>query len=147
MNFADSETAKFGISKTESSHRNTELYFRIGDLAREFDLTLRTLRFYEDRGLITPKRIGTTRLYNQTDRRRLKLALFGKKAGFSLGEIKQLLELSELEAGYGDRTETVRQMFVAQLQVLKQQKVDLEESIEVLSTSLDDIENFGFDIS
>src|ERR671929_1496623 len=61
--------------------------FSIGDLAREFGVTLRALRFYEDKGLLTPRRIGQTRLYSRRDRARLKLVLMGKKVGFSLLEI------------------------------------------------------------
>jgi DNA-binding transcriptional MerR regulator len=66
---------------------------RIGDLAEQFGITLRALRFYEDKGLINPKRNGTTRLYSYRDRARLKLILLGRKVGFSLREVKQILDL------------------------------------------------------
>jgi DNA-binding transcriptional MerR regulator len=66
---------------------------RIGDLAGQFGITLRALRFYEDKGLINPQRNGTTRLYSHRDRARLKLILLGRKVGFSLREVKQLLDL------------------------------------------------------
>jgi DNA-binding transcriptional MerR regulator len=66
---------------------------RIGDLAGQFGVTLRALRFYEDKGLINPQRNGTTRLYSHRDRARLKLILLGRKVGFSLREVKQLLDL------------------------------------------------------
>ena len=55
-----------------------EGYYRIGDMAREFDVTLRTLRFYEDKGLLSPKREGSTRLYSRRDRTRLQLILLGR---------------------------------------------------------------------
>ncbi len=66
---------------------------RIGDLAEQFGVTLRALRFYEDKGLINPQRNGTTRLYSYRDRARLKLILLGRKIGFSLRDVKQMLDL------------------------------------------------------
>ena len=64
--------------------------FTIGQLAREFGLTLRTLRFYEDRGLISPAREGSTRLYSHRDRARLSMIVKAKALGFTLSEIKEL---------------------------------------------------------
>lgn len=69
--------------------------FRIGDLAREFDVTLRTLRFYEDKGLIQPERRGTSRIYTASDRERLSLALFCKRIGLALSEIRTVLHLHD----------------------------------------------------
>ena len=73
--------------------------FTIGDLSREFGVTLRTLRFYEDKQLLNPKRHGLNRLYSRRDRARLKLVLMGKKVGFSLTEIKDMLDLYDLKDG------------------------------------------------
>ncbi len=67
----------------------------IGDIAREFDVTLRTLRFYESRGLLSPRREGMNRFYSQKDRTRLALILKGKKLGFTLSEIRALVAQSE----------------------------------------------------
>ena len=67
--------------------------FRIGELAREFDVTLRTLRFYEDKGLLNPRRVGNLRLYTRGDRARLRIILLGKRVGFSLKDIREILEL------------------------------------------------------
>jgi DNA-binding transcriptional MerR regulator len=64
----------------------TPVTYSIGELAREFDITTRSIRFYEDQGLILPTRKGQTRIYNQRDRVRLKLILRGKRLGFSLAE-------------------------------------------------------------
>jgi DNA-binding transcriptional MerR regulator len=66
-------------------------YFTIGQLAREFGLTLRTLRFYEDRGLISPAREGSTRIYTHRDRARLSMIVKAKMLGFTLSEIKETL--------------------------------------------------------
>ena len=67
--------------------------FTIGDLAREFDVTLRAIRFYEDEGLLAPRREGSRRVYSKRDRVRLKLILRGKRLGFSLAEVREMLEL------------------------------------------------------
>jgi len=67
--------------------------YSIQQLAQEFDLTPRALRFYEDKGLITPARRGTTRLYSDRDRTRLRLALRGKRLGFSLEECREIIDL------------------------------------------------------
>ncbi len=83
------------------SDENTEAerIYSIGDLAREFGVTLRTLRFYEDRGMISPHRQGTTRLYSTRDKARLALILKGKKLGFTLGELRDLLANDEATCG------------------------------------------------
>ncbi|WP_339805849.1 MerR family DNA-binding transcriptional regulator [uncultured Marinobacter sp.] len=65
----------------------------ISDLAREFDVTTRTIRFYEESGLLTPERDGQTRLYSDADRVKLKLILRGKRLGFSLSESRELIEM------------------------------------------------------
>jgi DNA-binding transcriptional MerR regulator len=67
----------------------------IGDIAREYDVTLRTLRFYEARGLLSPRREGMNRFYSQQDRARLALILKGKKLGFTLTEIRALIEQND----------------------------------------------------
>src|SRR5262249_41987406 len=69
--------------------------FTIGELSREFGVTLRALRFYENKGLISPQRDGLNRLYSQGDRTRLALILKGKKLGFTLGEIRQMIAAEE----------------------------------------------------
>lgn len=69
------------------------LTYGIADLAREFDVTTRTLRFYEDEGLIEPARQGQRRIFSARDRVRLKLILRGKRLGFSLGEIREIIDL------------------------------------------------------
>src|SRR6202163_4102109 len=72
--------------------------FTIGELARDFGVTLRALRFYENKGLISPQRDGLSRLYSQGDRTRLALILKGKKLGFTLGEIRQMIAAEENSA-------------------------------------------------
>ncbi|MDV5167592.1 MerR family DNA-binding transcriptional regulator [Photobacterium rosenbergii] len=67
--------------------------FKISELAREFDITTRSIRFYEDVGLLQPQRQGSTRIYHRRDKIRLKLILRGKRLGFSLAEIRELFDL------------------------------------------------------
>ncbi|WP_045568615.1 MerR family DNA-binding transcriptional regulator [Vibrio sp. S234-5] len=71
--------------------------FKISELAKEFDITTRSIRFYEDLGLLTPERKGNTRIYNGRDRIRLKLILRGKRLGFSLADIKELFDLYDTD--------------------------------------------------
>ncbi len=69
--------------------------YKIGDLAKEYGLSLRTLRFYEDRDLLAPKRSGSTRLYSAKDKQRLQLIVLAKNLGFSLADVKELLDLND----------------------------------------------------
>ncbi|MEM0900695.1 MAG: MerR family DNA-binding transcriptional regulator [Pseudomonadota bacterium] len=80
-------------TEIDTGHQPDDRVYKIGQLAREFDVTLRTLRFYEDKGLLTPQRIGTTRLYSRSDRGRLRIIVMAKRLGFSLQDIKTFLEL------------------------------------------------------
>ncbi|ENH2494779.1 MerR family DNA-binding transcriptional regulator [Vibrio parahaemolyticus] len=71
--------------------------YKISDLAKEFDITTRSIRFYEDVGLIEPERKGNMRVYRRRDKIRLKLILRGKRLGFSLAEIRELFELYDMQ--------------------------------------------------
>ena len=77
--------------------RDSARIYSIAELAREFGITARTMRFYEDEGLIKPRRQGLTRLYSAHDRTRLGWILRGKRLGFSLAEIKELLDLYQVD--------------------------------------------------
>src|ERR1051326_2243135 len=81
----------------QAAPRDAQRIYSIAELAREFGITARTIRFYEDEGLIKPKRQGLTRLYSAHDRVRLGWILRGKRLGFSLAEIKQLLDLYQVD--------------------------------------------------
>jgi len=103
--------------------------FTIGELAREFDVTPRTIRFYEDQGLLAPRREGQRRIYAQRDRTRLKLTLRGKRLGLSLSEVRELIDM--YEPGRDDRPQLER--FLALLEshraMLEQQRADLESQL------------------
>lgn len=111
-------------------------YFTIGDLAREFDVTLRTLRFYEDKGLLNPVREGINRLYTRRDRGRLKLILMGKRVGFSLEQIGDMLDLYDLKDGQVTQLKVAKDRFSEQLASLEQQRRDVDVAIEELSRTI-----------
>src|SRR5215471_19883923 len=84
-------------AKATAAPRDSARIYSIAELAREFGITARTIRFYEDEGLIKPRRQGLTRLYSTHDRTRLSWILRGKRLGFSLAEIKELLDLYQVD--------------------------------------------------
>ncbi len=107
--------------------------FTISDLSSEFSLTTRTLRFYETRGLLDPKRRGQTRLYSRRDRARLKLILQGKRVGFSLSEIKEMLDLYDLKDGQTTQLRVSLKRFKERIVDLERQKENIEEAITDLN--------------
>lgn len=111
---------------------NRQTSFTIGDLSREFGVSLRTLRFYEDKGLLNPTREGLNRIYSRRDRGRLKLVLMGKKVGFSLVEIKEMLELYDLKDGQVQQMQLALKKFNEQIGILEQQKVEIEKALDEL---------------
>jgi len=123
----------------DNSTERKEIY-RIGDLAREFDVSLRTLRFYEDRGLISPQRSGSTRLYSNEDRKRLKIIILAKNVGFSLIEIEALLKVYDDDSNEQDVTYLVDK-FKEQFSRLNNQKEELQRSIDELSKAISFIED------
>jgi len=105
--------------------------FTIGELSREFGVTLRALRFYENKGLIAPHRDGLSRLYSQGDRTRLALILKGKKLGFTLGEIRQMIAAEEGQADH-DALTLSREKCLEQIELLERQKAEIEEGLSEL---------------
>ncbi|MEM8649275.1 MAG: MerR family DNA-binding transcriptional regulator [Pseudomonadota bacterium] len=122
--------------------RDDKEVYRIGDLAREFNVSLRTLRFYEDRGLISPERSGSTRLYSVDDRRRLKIILLIKNVGFSLIDIQEFLNL--YDAGDGDsNSNVIVAKFSEQLEKLKIQRAEIDQSIDDIRNAISHIEQIA----
>jgi len=111
-------------------------YIRIGDMAKQFDVTLRTLRFYEDKGLITPKREGNTRLYTQRDVTRLKLIMLGRKVGFSLREVKQIMDLYDPKGSNAKQLRTLLDKSERQLGRLEKQRSAIEDAISDLKNAM-----------
>ncbi len=111
--------------------------FTIGELSREFDVTLRTIRFYEDKGLLSPRRVGTKRLYSRRDRARLKLILLGKKVGFSLAEIAEMLDLYDLKDGQVTQLRVALEKFDQQIDFLSGQRADIDQALGDLKRARD----------
>jgi DNA-binding transcriptional MerR regulator len=99
--------------------------FSISELAQEFALTTRTIRFYEDEGLLTPRRVGQARIYGERERVRIKLILRGKRLGLSLTEIRELLDLYDV--GKSERPQLVKflEVLAARRAMLRQQQEDI----------------------
>jgi DNA-binding transcriptional MerR regulator len=110
--------------------------FTIGDLAKEFGVTLRTLRFYEDKNLIHPRRHGANRIYGRRERARLKLVLLGRKVGFSLDEIGEMLAFYDLREGDTSQLEMARRRFSDQIDTLKRRKGEVEQAIDELTRTM-----------
>lgn len=108
--------------------------YKISELAKEFDITTRSIRFYEDEGLIHPERKGSMRIYNRRDKTRLKLILRGKRLGFSLAEIRELFELYDTHQGDTQLTEMLK-IIDEKEAVLKRQMEDIQSMLEDLSTA------------
>ncbi len=113
------------------AHPDREL-FSISDLSNEFGVTARALRFYEDEGLIAPERRGLQRIYSQRDRARLAWILRGKRVGFSLGEIREMIDLYDI----GDGRQVQRQVTLKRcrdrIDLLEGQKHDIDAAIAEL---------------
>jgi DNA-binding transcriptional MerR regulator len=121
------------IGLTGMANEKERAEFSIGELAREFDVTPRAIRFYEDQGLLAPARAGQRRIYTQRDRTRLKLTLRGKRLGLTLSEIRELIDM--YEPGRDERPQLER--FLAVLEShrasLEQQRSDIEAQLSEIS--------------
>lgn len=110
--------------------------YTIGELAREFDITPRSIRFYEEQGLLSPERTGQNRVYNIKDKVRLKLILRGKRLGFSLAEVKSLFEMYDTNPNSAVQLEAMLELTEQKRAVLNQQL----EDIRMLMNELDEVE-------
>ena len=113
-------------------NNNVHREFSIGDLSKEFGITTRTIRHYEDIGLLAPRRHGQTRIYSASDRTRLKLILRGKRLGFSLDESREIIDMYDPSKGNKEQLRTLCERLQHQQEKLNQQKDDINQMIKDL---------------
>jgi len=116
-------------------------HYSIRELTKELGVTARTLRHYETEGLIAPARRGQQRLYSSRDRARITLILRGRRVGFTLAEIGEILDLYDAGDGGSSQLAHARRKFAERIETLERQKADVEESLAELRLGLAMIEN------
>ncbi|MDX2974514.1 MerR family transcriptional regulator [Kribbella solani] len=105
----------------------------IAELAAEYEVTLRTIRFYEDRGLLTPERRGTVRVYHPRDRIRLALILRGKRLGFSLDQIAKIVDMYDAEPGEEGQLVYLLDQITHRRAELEQRRQDIDQTLAELA--------------
>jgi DNA-binding transcriptional MerR regulator len=125
-----------GFPRASMPSRPHPVTYSISELAKEFALTTRAIRFYEDEGLLTPRRSGRSRVYSERERVRIKLVLRGKRLGLSLSEIRELLDL--YEATNSERPQLIKflEVLAARRAMLAQQ----QEDIAIVLAEIDSLE-------
>ena len=116
-------------AKENKERSNRDRTYSITELCREYKVTPRAMRFYEQKGLLHPARRGWTRLFSYRDRARLQLILRGKKVGFALEEIKEMLDLYNLRDGQLTQLRIASTKMRERLEALRDQRIELEEAI------------------
>ena len=119
---------------------NPDRTYTISQLAREFEVTPRALRFYEDKGLLSPRRDGMNRVYSHRDRAKLQLIVQGKRVGLSLVEIKEILDLYKVDQRA--QAQTALKRFKARIAALEEQRKDVDAAIASLHAGVRRIEDF-----
>lgn len=117
--------------------------YSISDLSSEFGITARALRFYEDEGLIAPARRGTTRIYSKRDRARLAWILRAKRVGFSLADIREMIDLYDIGDGRRAQRALTRERCHARIALLEGRKNDLDAAIAELNAFVTLLETNG----
>lgn len=120
-----------GSPATQADSTDEEQY-SITEMAREFEITTRAIRFYEDQGLLSPARSGLTRIYSGRDRVRLKLVLRGKRLGFTLKEIAAILDMYDAEPGETGQLQYMLDRLQEQRDVLEKQRDDIDLTLAEL---------------
>lgn len=144
-------TADTRAAKAETSQRRNGAHidtpdklereqFSISDLTSEFGCTARALRFYEDEGLIVPARVGLTRVYSKRDRARLAWIMRAKNVGFSLTEIREMIDLYDLDDGRVEQRRVTVERCKAHIAKLKDQRADIDSAIKELTEFVADIQ-------
>jgi DNA-binding transcriptional MerR regulator len=124
------------MTETAKSAANRDRTYSITELCREYEVTPRTLRFYEQKGLLHPARRGWTRLFSYKDRAKLQLILRGKRAGFALEEIKEMLDLYNLRDGQLTQLRVSSTKMRERLAALKKARIEMDEAIADLERTV-----------
>ena len=122
------------LGETARKGDPAEERFSISDLSREFDVTTRAIRFYEDEGLLEPQRQGRQRVYSSRDRVRLKLILRGKRLGFSLSEIGDIIDMYDSEPGEVGQLQYFIEKISVRRKTLKQHRDDIDVTLKELDS-------------
>lgn len=121
-----------GANSRQNRSAGDESTFTIGQLAEEYQITTRAIRFYEARGLIKPRRVGTNRIYSRRDRGRLSIILRGKNLGFTLEDIAEYLALYDVDRSQRTQTEMLLSRVNAAIGELNRKKADLARTLAEL---------------
>jgi DNA-binding transcriptional MerR regulator len=121
-----------GVIKDKTGVTSWERPYSIGELADMFGITPRAIRFYEDRGLLAPRRVGKTRIFGDRDRVRLDFILRGKRLGITLAEIGEWLDLYDMDDGKRRQYEMLLQGSRRRIAELERQREDIEETLKEL---------------
>ena len=122
------------MMQTNPSSDTHNISYSISDLAREFGVTTRAIRFYEDEGLLRPGRSGRQRVYRTRDRVRLKLILRGKRLGFSLNEVGEIINMYDSNPGEAGQLRYFLEQIRQRRETLKQQHHDIDVTLQELDT-------------
>ena len=133
----DTRSSIAGIELPDHSERQS---YSITDLSEEFGVTARALRFYEDEGLIAPERQGLARIYSRRDRARLAWILRGKRVGFSLTEIREMIDLYDADEGHEEQRRVTVDKCRTRIDLLTRQKDDIDAAIAELASFVATIE-------
>jgi DNA-binding transcriptional MerR regulator len=126
--------ASVGVTSTSSRSSTSSPTWTIAEIADDFDITHRTVRHYEELGLLSPERRGTQRVYHRRDRTRLNLILRGKRLGFPLEEIRTIIDLYDAPRGRSSQLEYVLGQIDDRRTDLEQRRRDLDEALAELAT-------------
>jgi len=137
---AASASSAHGGAHIERPDRLAREQFSISDLTEEFGCTARALRFYEDEGLIAPRRVGLARIYSKRDRARLAWIMRAKNVGFSLGEIREMIDLYDVGDGRVEQRRVTIEKCREHIAKMKRQRADIDAAITELTDFIAHVE-------